>query len=200
MSPFPEINEEAAARIRGLERRVRRLETLEPTGGGGDFVLLEHQELSAQASEINFVTVSQLYTHLFIIHSTLGPTDFGDATLTVQFNGDAGANYIWVERLITSSPAEITSSDSAATSMRVGSEGRQIPFRFGAGSILIPDYTNTIKYKSVRTSSFFPANITFTNSAFGGLWQDTAAIISLAFELTTGDFRTGSIISLYGIR
>lgn len=200
MSPSLEINEEAAARIRGLERRVRRLETLEPVGGGGDFVLLEHQELEAANSVIDFDTVSQLYTHLFIIHSTLGPTDFGDGTLTVQFNGDTGANYISVSTLFTSTPASITGSTATGTSMPVGSEGRQIPNRFGAGFILIPDYKSTLKHKAARAGSYFPANITFTNSILGGTWENLAAITSLHFELSTGDFRPGSIISLYGIR
>jgi hypothetical protein len=200
MSLSREINEEAAARIMDLDRRVKRLETLEGAAGGGDFVLLEHQELSAAASEIVFDTISQVYKHLYIIHSTGGPTDFGDATLTLQFNGDTGANYFFIRRGWSNTPTETTSTSSTATAMHVGDEGRLAPSRFGAGYILIPDYTNTIKQQSVRAGSFNIASITFSNNVYGGVWKDTAAITDLKFEITSGDFIAGSIISLYGIR
>lgn len=194
------FNEEIAARVKAIDRRVKRLETLEDAGGG-DFVLLEHQEVSGTASEVIFDNVSQAYKHLFIIHSTLGPTDLGDGSLLLQFNGDVGANYFYMIRSWLNTPAETTSFVANANFVVAGQEGGLKPSRFGAGYVLIPDYRNTIKYTSIQAASYWPVIATHGNAMLGGMWEDTAAITDLRFFLSgANDLQAGSIISLYGIR
>jgi hypothetical protein len=69
------------------------------------------------------------------------------------------------------------------------------------GKILIPDYASTTFHKSVSFSGFDVKAESTTNlraQISGGIWHSTAAVTRVTLA-GTGNWKTGSRASLYGI-
>ncbi len=122
-------------------------------------------------------------------------------TLFVQFNGDTGNNYEWIERFWNQVPGQNTNSAVATSEILVSTEG-DFQQRRAAGYALIADYLSTAKQKALRAGGFSP----FTNNRLqlniaGGKWvTSTDPITSLRFFLTPPRaFQIGSVVSIYGI-
>jgi hypothetical protein len=64
----------------------------------------------------------------------------------------------------------------------------------------ILDYTNTNKYKTTRWLAGNDFNGSGGIELGSVLWNNSAAITSISFPLSSGNFPTGSIISLYGVK
>jgi hypothetical protein len=67
----------------------------------------------------------------------------------------------------------------------------------------ILDYTNTNKYKTIRTLSGTNNNSAGTNSYVrfsSGLWMNTNAITSVTIYAASGNFAQHSQLALYGIK
>ncbi len=191
---------EAAARLRNYERRIDRLETLEGSGGGGDFILIEHREMNTVQFAQTFSDIPTVHTHLFIIFSVSGSAFNPELTFRVRMNGDAGANYSRISRDMRSNDTQSTSSSAVATAISLALEGNTNELH-SPGWALIPDYLGTNNEKSLRSGSFQEIGISIMAlSVFGGMWRTfDEAINSLTFFLSGGSFRVGSTISLYGI-
>ena len=74
---------------------------------------------------------------------------------------------------------------------------------FSGGVIDISDYTNTNKYKTVRSASGNNTNINSPLNYFeseSGLWQSTSAITSVTVSVNSGNLAEYSSFALYGIQ
>jgi hypothetical protein len=154
------------------------------------------------ASSISFTSIPSTYKHLQI--RAIGrTTDSGvvDSTTAWRFNSDSGANYT-LHLLIgdgTSASAYAgTGRDNASTYLAGAGASANV---FGAMVMDVLDYTNTNKYKTIR--SLFGTD---TNGSGGrvmldsNLWLNTAAITSISATPVTGTFTQYSSFALYGIK
>jgi len=91
MLPSSTFNEEVAARVQAIDRRVRRLETLEE--GGGCLNLIEDIQLSAPAASLTFSDIPQTYKHLWLLDDLLSTGSAGTGTARLRKDGDAGVSY-----------------------------------------------------------------------------------------------------------
>jgi hypothetical protein len=153
---------------------------------------------SGGSSSITFSSIPQVYEHLQV--RGIGSLS-GDNESRIRFNSDTGSNYSW-HQLLSNYAGSGSVSSSAGTSVTfikgAVSYDQQSPFIFD-----ILDYTNTNKYKTVRTLSGTNQNSTGTNSYVrfsSGLWLNTNAITGITIFPASGNFAQYSSLALYGIK
>jgi hypothetical protein len=145
-----------------------------------------------------FANIPQTFTHLQM-------RVFGRSTETgtivnmyARFSGDANAAYLG-HALAGDGSAVSSSSYLGYDAWEIGA----IPAAsttanvFGSHIIDILDYTNTNKFKTIRSLIGYDANGSGNVSLRSGLWRNTGAITSIS--ITYPPFATGSRIDLYGI-
>ncbi len=194
MLPSNTFNEEVAARIKAIDRRVRRLETLEQAGC---FNLISSQTGATFAQ----VDIPTIYKNLYVVYSMAALLPPVGDSIGLRFNGDAGNNYNWIKRLVTGA-AEITTTDGGAPAggvsfALIGQEG-PAENNHSAGFAVIPDYLSTSKWKSwvaeCHEIRFSPTSLRVFK--MGGRWINTAAISTIDIP---GTYFSNSTISIYGL-
>ena len=157
------------------------------------------------SSTITFSSIPSTYKHLQIrgigkTTRTGGPY-YND--LYARFNGDTASNYAW-HLLQGNGTAASAQGAASATYAMITPNGVPSASRSGWGAYVIDilDYTNTSKYKTVRTLGGDDDNGSGYINLTSGLWQSTSAISSIVFypEVGFGDFAQYSSFALYGIK
>jgi hypothetical protein len=150
-----------------------------------------------------FTSIPQTYTHLQlrIITKSIGAnTDY----YNYRFNGNATSGNYRTHSLIG------TGSAAAADTNPTGNTSAFIPHTipgtnatnvFSGIIIDILDYTNTSKYKTIRSFGGFAANASGEITLSSGVWLNTSAITSIAIGGYNTDLSyTGNAsYALYGI-
>lgn len=151
---------------------------------------------------VDFTSIPQGYTHLqlrvFIQYGA------NDRAMGIRLNSDTGSNY---------SVHALYGQGSSVSSYGVANQTITewlYNYDFGSGFastsfvggvIDILDYTNTNKYKTIRSVEgvdFNGAGNVFVRSAS---WRSTSAITSINLNVQGGgNFATGTSIALYGIK
>ena len=147
---------------------------------------------SAQAS-VTFSSIPSTYTDLILILKT-GEDTTSDGNTFVQFNSDTSTNY---------SMTQLFGDGSSASSARNTSQVKTgIYTNYGAGANTygtgiahIMNYANTTTYKTMISRG---NNETGTIARIH-LWRSTSAINSIYMFLNSGNFKAGSMFTLYGI-
>ena len=161
---------------------------------------------SGGLSSVVFAGIPTGYKHLQIlalVKSTQSATGNTYDNLTVQFNGDTGANYArhavsgngasasayGVASTTFSNAGWVLRSDSAATNM------------FSVNIIDILDYSSTSKHKTVRVLAGNDMNGSGGIGLLSGLWQNTSAITSIVLGNDNSyNFAQYSQVALYGVK
>ena len=208
-SPLVEI----AAKTRALQRRVKRLETLEDPETGGDFVHLQTTELSAPAATFTFSSISQDFLNLYILIQ--GATSASPPLVEqceMIANGVTGVGtYARIRAFQNDTfafPPTITSVAEENLDVVVG--------RFAADgntqhhiAILLPLYSNDDIAKTYQSWSYvfqggaFEVPGALSSEVYGGryLIPSTTNVETLRFALRFGsNFVAGTRFSMYGIR
>ncbi len=206
------FREDQAAIIRNLQKRVKRLETLEEAGGG-DWVLIETITLSSDGDPVEFASIPQLHQHLFVLYSA-GSTGTIHTPIRMNFNNDVGNRYNYLATTLTTAAGQVADTAENVGFMHVGRASNQVIVgdrlkNFAAGHIFIADYRGTDNYKGMVFSNHYdslggleiPDGLA---SVFGGgTWEmnPPEAITEIDFTLPTPptDFRAGTVFSLYGV-
>jgi hypothetical protein len=154
---------------------------------------------SGSSAAIDFASISQSFTDLFAVIS--GRTSAtGNIVSTLQFNSDTGANYSF-RYLQGTGGAASSSAGTGTTSIQLGyaNDAGTTASTFCSQSIYIPNYTSA-SAKSISVDSVQENNgaqgLSWINA---GRWTGTAAITFLSFGVASGNWVSGSTISLYGI-
>jgi hypothetical protein len=153
------------------------------------------------ASSFNFTNIPQTFTHLqlrvFIKTSVTGNVD----TIFMQPNADFVASHYY-GHVLFGNGSSVSSANFASTSVTAygtSPDNTSSSNIFGVAIIDILDYTNTNKYKTMRTLNGFDANGSGQVALSSMLWQNTAAITQL-----TGGANAGILqytrFDLYGIQ
>jgi len=156
--------------------------------------------LSTNTSSVTFSGIPAGYEHLqirYIVRDSFAANvDF----TTVKFNG-ASSGYSW-HYLRGNGAAAQAAAGTSATSIRVGF----IPYAndpanvFGAGIVDILDYSNTTKFKTLRSLNGTDTNGAGLISLSSGLYQSTETVSSITFESAGTAYVANSTFALYGVK
>jgi hypothetical protein len=142
-------------------------------------------------STISFTSIPATYTDLVLVFN--GYTN-AQASCSLRFNNDSGANY---------SQTRLLGSGSAAASDRDSSINQINAFVSSSTSnnineiIQIQNYSNATTYK---TALLRWNNAASYVAAIVGLWRSTSAINRVDMILSTSTYVAGSTFTLYGIK
>ena len=162
------------------------------------YTLIERRELTEAASSISFNNIPQFYSDLYVL-------------VSARSTGDSGVGGAYAEFR----PNGLTSGLSSRTLRGLGSGSVQSnPETFLIVRINPSNYTGStfcnssvyiFNYSGATNKSFSIDAVLENNATEGqqelatGLWSNTAAITSFVLVPGSGNFVTGSSISLYGI-
>ena len=156
---------------------------------------------TGSSNTIIFSSIPSTYQHLQI-RSLSKTTTAGtaNATYTLQFNSDTGSNY--TRHALVGDGATVSASGAAnQTSIRAGGNTEANSTNIFAVSIVdILDYANTNKYKTLRTLFGSDLNGSGEINLRSGVWMNTSAVTSITLTTSSGNFASGTVIELYGIR
>lgn len=149
------------------------------------------QTLASAAATVTFSSIPSTYTDLILVSSC---TNSANSESTLQVNGDSGSNYSTV--LLSGNGSAVAAYRYNTTSIFTQVEG------CGTGQYNMiynfQNYANTSTYKTILTR--FNAAAKGTSLCIGS-WRTTSAITSITLgNLSGGNFNTGSIFTLYGIK
>ena len=211
MLPADSVLVEAAAKLRNLESRVKRLETLEFVSGGGDWVHIQTTKTGSDSATFTFSSITQSFLHLFIIikaaSDRTAPTT---EELRMAANG-TGAGGIFVgasadQDADFSAGAFLTPFSGRLQKAVVGIIGSQDNFN-GQVAILIPFYSVSSVSKTFHSwFHIFEDTATEVNGIIrtgfsgGRMGFIETPVTSLEFSVDTGVIVEDSFFSLYGIR
>jgi hypothetical protein len=165
-------------------------QTVSTTGGQ---TLISTTTLSGASITLSSIPATYLNLKL-VIEDYLPATD--NSFLRMQFNGDSGTRYLFKDSSITPAAAAFGTTffnianrnDNAVASSLV--------------SVDIPDYTNTVTWKTMQSNFVVVDSTTTTSAILGiniGVYNQTAAISSITLFPETGNFTSGTAL-LYGVK
>jgi hypothetical protein len=174
----------------------------------GTFDLIENAQPSSQGSVVftGLGAYANSYKHLRIFGTVVDDISNNNTWVNVRFNGDTGNNY-FLQRIRgqNSASGATAATDSfdrvsfgASQSNPVGGQ-TSYPQVFVAD---IPDFSNTNKWKTTVSVSgqWSMANDQYQLSWWNGIWKSTNAITSVTIFSDSGNWVTGSLFSLYGMK
>lgn len=205
-----DLDAQFAGRIDAIDKRVKRLETLEfTTFDSGGLTEIETVTVNA-AVDLITILIPDLFLHLFVMIN--GRTDSVPCDLlSMRMNNDSGNNY-WHHRGQAGGGCVLQCGTSfAALTDRIAMGNKPGPSWvgtelyddiFGVCTIWIPDYHNQYKHKSVLFDNYWVCadaegiNPIIMRAWGGGTWHSNAVITRLDFPVR---FVKNSKISVYGI-
>ena len=148
------------------------------------------------SSSISFSSIPSTYKHLQIRCMLLSST--ATANQAVQFNSDTGANY--ARHAVYGNGSTVTAAGTTGnTSIRVSTYTGASASYPSVMVIDILDYTNTNKYKTVRSLAGTDQNGAGEATFLSGLWLNTNAVTDIT--ITGGGTLTQySSFALYGVK
>jgi len=163
--------------------------------------------LASSQTTITF-EIPQTYGHLRF--HILGKQDAtASATwynIRMNFNSDSGSNYTRQYNILEgkgSTPGTAsTIGNTAAIVAGIPTSHTSLVSQFSFTMIDVFDYQMLNKFKTWKAFTTFDYNS--TSPAFfgqsGGAWSNTNSITSISFTSESGNFATGSVFALYGLR
>jgi len=164
------------------------------------WTVIAHTEVgSGGAANITFSSIPATYTDLLIVHSVRSTrSGFAVDNLQLNINGQ-GVNTNITTRILygTGSSALSDTFNVAAGGLIPAADSTASTF--GSGLVYIPNYTSSVA-KSISTDAVQETNATGGHQAIvASLWNQTAAITSIALDPANGDCVQYSSATLYGI-
>ena len=155
---------------------------------------------SGGQATIEFTSIPSGYTHLQfrgILKRTSGSFDVD----TIQFNSDTGTNYSYHNLYTDGTSVGNSSGGTVNIGYGLVTPGStQGTSNFGAFVLDILDYTNTNKFKTVRSISGTDSNGSGYSWVNSDNWRNTNAITSVKFTPASGSYAQYTNISLYGVK
>ena len=160
--------------------------------------LIEHIEVgSGGATEVEFTSIPQTYTDLYLLCSARTDSGYLDDGITVKPNS-ATTNYS--ARILLGSGTAAASSTRTNFDLSLAPGASATSNTFSSTAIYFPNYASS-NNKSMSSDSVIENNATATQMRiYAALWSDTAAITSLLLESLLGtNILQYSTFTLYGI-
>jgi hypothetical protein len=155
---------------------------------------------STSQTTITFSDIPQTYKHLQLRIMAKGNLATTVYSVGMRFNSDSGTNYSYHRLTGNGSSASSTGSYPQST-IYFDATGTTATNIFAASMIDIVDYTNTNKYKTVKTLGGYDNNGAGSVGLQTSVWSSTAAITNISFTTVGyGDWLQYSQFALYGIK
>ena len=164
---------------------------------------------NGSASTLTLSSIPSTYKHLQLRISARDARSTDNDTFQMYFNSDAGAgspnNYsrhALRGNGTSASAYSVVQQSGDCIGLHVGPAANSLGSVFSAGVVDILDYTNTNKFKTVRSLGGYDTNggASFVELV-SSLWNSTSAITSITFFNNGSSAWTSSTqFSLYGIR
>jgi hypothetical protein len=152
---------------------------------------------SAGAASVTFNSIPAIYTHLQL--RWIGRNSSTNSTIVkIGFNS-ADTTY-W--HLLYGDGSSAGASAESEANPRIGNVplSSQTANSFGTGITDILDYTNTNKFKTLRSLAGYDNNGNGYALVYSGLWKSTSAITTITISPGANNFSQYSSFSLYGIK
>ena len=171
----------------------------------GSLVLIQSKILSAAAASVTFSNIPSGYQDLVLVVNGRVSDSAAAEHLDLQFNGDAGSNYLWQQVNGNGSTAGANGNGSSAVTSLVPCNipGATAPSNdSGSCEISVPSYAATTFNKQVYSvAGYRSATGSAGSTAWVGTgsWESTAAVTSLtATDDGGGNWNAGSTFAIYG--
>jgi hypothetical protein len=158
-----------------------------------DYESIETFSLGSAQSSIEFTGISGSYSHLQIRVLTKATTSGGETGLWFANSDTTQSNYY--SHFLVGNGGTAT-----ATAYNNPYSWSYSDATFTGFVMDILDYSNTNKFKTIRTLRGWDNNGSGNISLESGLWKNTNAITSFKFQMVTGNLATNSSFALYGIK
>lgn len=177
---------------------------INPSGGGGAIELISEIVTSGSQADVTFSSIAASWRNLEVRISGRGTAGGTSGPISVQFNGDTGANYDYQQIESFGAGTDINQY-VGVTAFRIGLFPYSAATAGRVGSLIARffDYADAVFAKSIMSqfSCFIGTGATNIGAGiYGGGWRSSAAINSIRLFMDSGNFEDGSIVSLYGIQ
>lgn len=152
--------------------------------------------LGADAANVTFSSIPSTYTDLRLIFRPITPAT---RDVRIRFNGDTGTNYSRTDIYGDNNAVAGTQNVTNANHWRINATSGATP-NLSFYAVDLFSYANS-KYKtglaaSNESTDTSPAYILYSV----GLWRSTSAINQIVIFPDTGNWLTGTMATLYGIK
>lgn len=177
-------------------------------GGGGAYESIATVTLASDTATVTFSSIPSTYASLQIraIAKNSYTTNRGVSLSRIRFNSDTASNYSY-HRLTGDGASAVASGGASQTYLYcfdTNGYGASDNSIFATGILDILDYASTTKNKTLRSFSGVNQNsATASEQSIGlesGLWVSISAINRIDITSGGGNWKTGTIFSLYGIK
>lgn len=170
------------------------------TVSSGAVSVIARTVLGSDTASVDFTSIPSTYENLMVTYVARGTGSSFWSRLWVRFNGDTAANYESSIYYQSAGAENVT----AATKIPVGMipDAAATAGFAASGQIDIAGYARTVFNKSAITvgGAQYAVGTGAQLASFGqGLWVSTAAINQVTLLPSSGNFKTGSVFTLYGI-
>lgn len=144
--------------------------------------------LSSDASSVNFNTIPSTYTDLIIFCYA---EQYVDTSILLRFNSDTTTSYEWRGIYLN----DVTTQDlNESYGLPLTSSGSTTEMVLAHASVM--SYASTSIYKTLisRCADYTDGFISV------GTWRKTDAITSLQIRSGSGNFKSGAVFSIFGIK
>jgi hypothetical protein len=169
-----------------------------PASSSGAVTKLDSITVGSATPTVTFSSISSAYSHLRVIYSVNGSTQFG--VMYMQYNGDTGANYDTAQQFGGSSGGNTVSLNAATPEIASMPGSAYSANQRQTGEILIPFYSDATAYKTATTHNGRRDASALYDESYIHNWHNTNAISSILLGLASGNFVVGSRFDLYGIQ
>jgi hypothetical protein len=168
------------------------------------FGIIADTILGSDTASFDFTSISALWSHLRVVAYLRGSAALTASVVNMRLNNDSGANYS--SQFLTSSGATTTSAEEVAQqSIRLGrcTANSGPANAFSTLTVDIGHYSQATNHKTVSADSGAregtgAGGITIERNY--GVWFATpAAINRITILPATGNFKTGSRCTIYGL-
>ena len=177
--------------------------SLVQSGGGGAMAQLYDNIASGAIASWDVSSISQAYNHLQILFAGRADNAVTAQVMGFRLNNDSSASYYTQRMDGVATSVSGTESIGNAAGLCGDVAGSSAPAGMVGGFILtIFDYKSTTFNKAFASqvmSQWGTSTGTVRASAFGGTWNNTAAVNRFYLFPNAGNFVAGSRLTIYGL-
>jgi hypothetical protein len=179
-----------------------------PAGGsiGAGAEVLISEQTPTGSGVVTFSSIPGTYRHLRVRVTAASTVAASNSAINMTFNNDTGNNYQW-QRIYGNNVSAVASNTAPAANIELGAlPGATAPTNeANTVDALILNYTSTAFNKTAMIQSALRISAASTGIFvfhYAGVWfpGTPVAITRLDVNLSSGNYVTGSIVSLYGIK
>lgn len=159
--------------------------------------------LTVDTLQLDFLNIPSIYKHLHLVILARGTAALTGSELDMFFNNDTGANYDYLYGILTSTGwTQVGVFTAGAMEMGTCVCANGPADAADCTVIDILGYSQTIYQKAALSYTQQKRGTTAGNVTRGvrsGWWRSTAAINRITVQLGAGNFKAGTIATLFGV-